>query len=279
MQQAITYMILAALLFTCLNFVIRAADHLPTIQLVFFRSLGSAICGFILLKRFKIPIKGNNPPMLILRGVVGLIAMFLFFKAMQMLPMASAVSLRYSAPIFATILSLFLLKEKVISWQWLLLATAFIGIIMLKGFDARISATGFGIAMLSALMTGLVYTIIRKIGASEHPIVIVNYFMTISTVAGAIGIVFYWTPITPQEWVMLLSMGLLGFGAQYYMTKAIQLAEANLITPFKYLEAIFTLIIGWAVFGEYQTSITILAMVIIVLSLVANVWVKARYKD
>ena len=278
MQQAITYMILAALLFTCLNFVIRAADHLPTIQLVFFRSLGSAICGFILLKRFKIPMKGNNPPMLILRGCVGLVAMFLFFKAMQMLPMASAVSLRYSAPIFATILSLIFLKEKVISWQWLLLATAFVGIIMLKGFDARISVNGFGIAMLSAFMTGLVYTIIRKIGSTEHPIVIVNYFMTISTVAGAIGILFYWTPIDSREWVMLLSMGLLGFGAQYYMTKAIQLAEANLITPFKYLEAVFTLIIGWAIFGEYQTMVTLLAMVIIVLSLVANVWVKARDK-
>ncbi len=271
-------MILAALLFTCLNFVIRAADHLPTIQLVFFRSLGSAICGFMLLRHFKIPMKGNHPPMLIIRGGVGLIAMFLFFKAMQILPMASAVSLRYSAPIFATILSLVILKEKVISWQWLLLATAFIGIIMLKGFDARISATGFGIAMLSAFMTGLVYTIIRKIGSSEHPIVIVNYFMTISTIAGAIGILFYWTPITAQEWVMLLSMGLLGFGAQYYMTKAIQLAEANLITPFKYLEAVFTLIVGWVMFGEYQTMVSLLAMTIIVLSLVANVWVKARFK-
>ena len=62
------------------------------------------------------------------------------------------------------------------------------------------------------------------------------------------------------------------------MTIALQLGEGNVVTPFKYLEAIFTLIVGWIIFGEYQTIISILAMIIIVLSLIGNVLVKARYK-
>lgn len=278
MRRAVFYMTLSALMFTVVNFVIRSVDHIPTIQLIFFRSLGSVICGVYLLKKLNISMKGNNPPMLLLRGIVGLISMFLFYKAMQMMPIASAVSLRYSSPIFATFLALFLLKEKVIPWQWFFLFAAFIGIVMLKGFDTRITLAGFALIMTSAFFSGMVYTIIRKIGTSEHPIVIVNYFMVVSLIIGSIGALFNWTEPTLIEWAMLLSMGLFGFGAQYYMTMALQLGEANVVTPFKYLEAIFTLIIGWIVFGEYQTLLSIAAMIIIVLSLIGNVWIKSKYK-
>lgn len=270
-------MILSALLFTGVNFVIRSVDHIPTIQLVFFRSLGSVICGLFLLKKLKISIKGNRPPLLILRGVVGLISMFLFFKALQIMPMASAVSLRYTSPIFATLLALIILKEKVIPWQWLLFLVAFGGIVMLKGFDSRISTLGLGLTVVSALFSGCVYVIIRKIGKSEHPIVIVNYFMMVSLLVGTIGILFTWIQPTLLEWFLLLCMGIFGFGAQYYMTVALQLAETNVVAPFKFMEAVFTLMVGWIIFGEYQSIVSILAMAIIVISLIANVWVKSVY--
>ena len=220
--------------------------------------------------------KGNRPPILVLRGAVGLISMFLFYSAMQVMPLASAVSLRYSSPIFATFLAIYLLKERVISWQWLFLFAAFMGIVMLKGFDARITFYGFLLIMSSAFFSGLVYIIIRRIGNSEHPIVIVNYFMMVSLIIGSIGILFDWVEPTPIEWMLLLSMGLFGFGAQYYMTMALQLGEANQVAPFKYLEAIFTLIIGWIIFGEYQTAYSLIAMGIIVISLIGNVWIKSK---
>ncbi len=276
-KTAVLYMILSAISFSLLNSIIRAFEHLPTFELVFFRSIGSVILGIIFLKSQGISLWGNNKKLLIFRGIVGVTSMALFYKAIQMMPMASAVSLRYLSPFFAAILAIIFLGEKMKKIQWLFFATAFIGVVMLKGFDTRISIPALLCILASAIVSGMVYVVIRKIGKSEHPVVIVNYFLMVATLIGAVFSYFNW--IRPQgytEWGMLLSMGLFGFIAQYFMTKAFQIAEANIISPFKYAEVVFTLIAGFIFFGEYQSWIALLAMIIICVSLVANVWVKAR---
>jgi len=273
-QKAINYMLISALCFTGINSVVRQVDHLPTFELVFFRSVGSLICCIIVLTKLKVSPLGNNRKLLFARGVVGLISLALFYKALQLMPMASAVSLRYLSPFFAAAFAIYFLKEKMFSLQWLFYVTAFIGVIMLKGFDDRISLLGLVVILLSAVFSGLIYVIIRKIGDREHPIVIVNYFMVIATIVGAIISCFHWVPPIGWEWFYLSLMGIFGFIAQYFMTRALQMEEANVITPFKYSEVIFTLIAGWVLFGEHQTFLAIAAMSLIVISLLANIQVK-----
>jgi len=126
------------------------------------------------------------------------------------------------------------------------------------------------------MISGLVYVTIRKIGKSENPIVIVNYFMTLAAIIGGVLSIFNWTQPIGIEWLIIISMGIVGFIAQIFMTLALQGAEANLITPFKYAEVIFTLIAGWLLFNEYQTLFTIFAMAVIIFSLLANVYVKQK---
>ncbi len=190
------------------------------------------------------------------------------------MPMASAVSLRYLSPIAAAILAIIFLGEKVRKLQWLFFVAAFIGVALLKGFDTRISTTALGWSMMTAVFSGGVYVIIRKIGKTEHPVIVVNYFMCTCFLIGGLWSIFHWVMPQGLEWLIVSMMGIFGFFAQLYMTKALQNAEANLITPFKYAEAIFTIIAGWMIFGESQSWIAILAMLIIILSLIGNVWVK-----
>lgn len=267
-------MLISALCFTVLNSAIRYVNHLPTFELVFFRAIGSAVCGLILLRSARIPILGDNRKLLLLRALVGITAMSLFFKSVQMMPLGTAVSLRYLSPFFAAGLAVLLLKEKMHPLQWFFFGTAFIGVLILKGFDHRISLAALAVILVSAFFSGLVYVVIRKIGKSEHPVVVVNYFMCVSTLIGGIACLFNWVQPVGFEWLLLLSMGLFGFVAQVCMTKALQNAEANLITPFKYAEVVFTLLTGWLFFGEYQTWMALLGMGVIVASLLANVWVK-----
>lgn len=277
-SRAIYYMVISAICFTGINSVVRFVDHLPVFELVFFRAIGTVICCLLIIRQQKIPIMGNNKKLLALRGVVGLISLTLFYKALQIMPMASAVSLRYLSPFFAAGFAIYFLKEKMINIQWLFYFLAFCGVVLLKGFDSRISMIALLIILVSAVFSGLVYVIIRKIGDSEHPVVIINYFLCISTiVAGAISI-FNWVQPVGVEWVYLLAMGIFGFVAQYFMTKALQIEEANLITPFKYSEVIFTLLVGWTLFGEGQSLIAVFAMILIVASLLANVWTKQKYR-
>lgn len=275
-SKAIYYMVISAICFTGINSVVRFVDHLPVFELVFFRSIGTVVCCLVIIKQQKIPVMGNNKKLLTARGVVGLISLALFYKALQLMPMASAVSLRYLSPFFAAGFAMYFLREKMINVQWLFYFLAFIGVILLKGFDTRISIFALIIILVSAVLSGLVYVIIRKIGDTEHPIVIINYFLSIAVIVSGSISIFNWVQPVGIEWILLSTMGLIGFVAQYFMTRALQIEEANLVTPFKYSEVIFTLLVGWSFFGEGQSVIAVFAMFLIISSLLANVWAKQK---
>ena len=103
--------------------------------------------------------------------------MTLFFITVQRMPFGASVSLKYLSPIFTAIFAVLLLKEKVEPIQWLFFATALGGVFLLKGFDTRIDFISLILGIIGAIFGGLVYVVIRKIGTTEHPLVIVNYFM------------------------------------------------------------------------------------------------------
>ena len=269
-------MLLSALSFSVMNMIIRYVSHLPVFELVFFRSIGTATLTLVIIKKARIPILGTDKKRLLLRALFGVSSMAFFYKAIQLMPVGTAVSLRYLSPIFASAFAIYILKEKVKPIQWLFFLIAFCGVSLIKGFDARITIVGFASIMSAAVLSALVYTTIRRIGNSEHPLVIINYFMVTATIVGAVGCLFQWT--TPQgiEWLLLISLGILGYAAQLWMTKSLQAAETNLITPVKYSEAVFTLIAGWLIFGEGQNWYALAGIFMVIGALVANVWVKRR---
>lgn len=266
-------MIISALAFTLLNVGVKYLGKFNVYQIVFFRALGSLFFTFPFLLKNKISFVGNNVKLLIARSIVGLIAMTMFFASIKLLPTGTAVSVRYIAPIFAALFALFILKEKIKPIQWLFFIAAFCGVLMLKGFDADINSLGFLFALISALFTGLVFIIIRRIGNQDHPMVIVNYFMVTSVVIAGLLSINYWVQPIGIEWLWLLSLGIFGYFGQIYMTKALQTSETRLVAPLKYIEVIFTMIAGVVWFTEDYTIITILGMLLIITSLVLNVLV------
>lgn len=272
-------MVLSAFTFAVMNMIIRHVHHFPVLQLVFFRSVGSSLLGCFFIYRANISFLGTHRKLLLLRSFFGVTSMSLFYTAIQMMPVGTAVSLRYLSPVFATIFAIFLLREKVKPIQWLFFICAFIGVSLIKGFDPRISFLGLVVIMGAAVLSALVYTTIRMIGQRENHLVIVNYFMVISTLVGAVGCLFKWDSPVGIEWVYLCSLGILGFLAQIWMTKSLQAAETNLITPVKYSEAIFTVLGGWLVFGEGQNILALAGILLVICSLVANVIVKRSYSQ
>ena len=272
-------MFLSGCCFTAMNGIVKYIDHLPVFELVFFRALGSALlCWMFLYKKGISPI-GTKPKLLFFRAAAGLISMALFFKAIHIMPIASAVTLRYISPFFAAILAVIFLKERMFKLQWLCLLIAFAGVAMLKGFDSRIGFLALVIILLAAVFSGVVYTLIRRIGPGEDPIVIVNYFMSLSLLVSGVICLFDWVNPQSDEWPILLSMGILGFYAQFFMTKAMQREESNQIVPFKYIEVILTILVGWILFGEAMNVISVIAIFMIITALIANVKLKSYFES
>ncbi len=269
-------MIFSALGFTLLNSFVKYLQHYSAFQLVFFRSAGSLFFTMGFLIKHKIPMLGNQKKLLITRGLVGVTSMLFFFMALKYLPIGSAVSMRYIGPIFAAIFALFILKEQIKSIQWLCFGIAFSGVVILKGFDTEISTIGLIYILISALFSGMVYVLLRKIGEKDHPVVVVNYFMVIATLVGGILSIGKWVQPTGYEWLMLGSLGLFGYIGQLNMTKAFQYAEANMVAPMKYIEVIFTMLIGVLWFDDNYTVYSIFGILLIIIGLVMNVMVKRK---
>ena len=119
LQRSIYFMIISALAFTFLNVFVKQLSRFDIPQIIFFRSFGSLIFTTGFLLRNNISAIGNKRSLLLLRAVTGLLSMGLFFAALKQLQMGSAVSLRYTAPIFAMIFALLFLKEKIKKIQWI----------------------------------------------------------------------------------------------------------------------------------------------------------------
>lgn len=271
-------MLLSALSFTFLNVFIKYLSDFSTYQKVFFRGLGSLFFTMGYLMYHKIPMLGNKKKLLITRGVLGVTSMSLFFAATNHLTIGTAVSLRYTAPIFAAILAVVFLKEKIYKLQWVFFLVAMLGVFLIKGFAAEINTIGLILVMSSAFFSGLVYVIITKIGTDDHPVVIINYFMWISVLIGGILSINNWKTPQGNEWIILFSLGVFGYFGQLFMTKAYQLGTVNKIVPLKYVEVIFTMILGVLWLGDVYPVLSLLGVLMVIVALVLNVFYKQKAK-
>jgi drug/metabolite transporter (DMT)-like permease len=270
-KKAIQFMIISALAFTFLNVFVKQLLQFHVYQIVFFRSVGSVFFTMGFLLRYKIPIFGNQKSLLVIRSLVGVTSMALFFAAMKHLPIGTAVSLRYIAPIFAAFFAIIFLHEKIKHIQWLFFAIAFSGVLILKGFDTQINTIGLLFALSAALLSGVVFILLRKIGKRDHPVVVVNYFMIIAAILSGILVVPYWKNPVGIEWLLLGCLGVFGYFGQIYMTKAFQAEETNQVAPLKYLEVIFTMAIGLSWFDETYTLWGLIGIFLIVIGLTLNI--------
>lgn len=269
-------MLISAVAFTAMNIIVKYLDHFSGAQLVLFRATGSLFFTFPFLLYHKIPLGGNQKRLLILRGLAGVTSMGLFFMSVSYLPVGSAVSLRYISPIFATVFAVLIVKEKVRPIQWLFFGIAFIGVLMVKGYNPDINSYGLLLVLLSALFSGIVYVIINKIGHKDHPVVVVNYFMCVSAILGGIASIFNWKTPMGIEWPLLLSLGVFGYFGQLFMTKAFQSQATNKIVSLKYLEVLTTVIAGVILFGDRYPFLSILGTMMIVVGLILNIWYRKK---
>lgn len=275
-STAIFYMIFSVIAFSLMNAVVKYLGSFNAYQIVFFRSIGTLFFTIPLILKAKIPILGNNKKLLFLRGLFGVISLTCFFQSLNYLPVGTAVSLRYTSPIFAAIFALIYLKEKIKPIQWFLFLIAFIGVLIIKGFGVNINSFGLFLVILSAIFLGLIFVVIRKIGNKENPLVIINYFMVMAFLFGGLMSIKYWKNPNLTEWLLLLSLGVFGYIGQLYMTKALQSQETNLIAPLKYLEVVFMIIVGAFWFDEIYNLWSLLGIFLIMVGLLYNIYLKRK---
>ena len=252
--------------------LVKYLPEMPIFEHIFFRSLiGWVLCvGY--LRYYKISLIGKNNKMLVFRGLVGSLSMFSFFYLLSSIPFGTATAFKYLSPVFTSILAVTMLKEKLKLSQWIYLAMAFSGILMVKGFDPRISFFDLGIGLVAGFSGGLLYIIIRKIGDDDHHLVILHYFMFIATFFSGIMAFQHWVIPTLNQFLILLLIGIVGFVAQNFFTIAIQQKDkVSYLSILRYTEAIYAIIIGYFIFDESYTVMSLVGMFVILLGVVLTI--------
>ena len=267
-------MLLAGIFFAMMNVSVKYIPHIPAIEIVWFRSVFSLIFTVIVLGKKKIPIFGNDKSSLITRGIVGSISLISFFYTLQRIPLASAVTMQYLSPIFTTILGVFILKEKVRPVQFLYFAMAFVGVLVIQGFDPRVDSLSAGMGLVSALAAGVAFNMIRKLKATEHPLVIVFYFPLVTLPIASVVIYFDWAIPVGLYWIILLWIGICTQSAQYFMTVAYQTGNLSRVSSLSYMGVLYGLFFGFFLFGETFPLVSYFGMALVLIGIFLNLKVK-----
>ena len=272
-------MLSSVVLYTSANLCVKELSHLGTFQLVFLRSTVSLVLCVLYLQRAGIPLLGNNRKWLFVRGFVGMLGLSGFFHTVKHIPLASATVIQYFSPVFTVLLALLFLKERVHKGQWLFLGLALVGIVMVKGFDSRVSWGMWALGLSSACLAAVAYFATMKCRDTDHPVGVVVWFHMLAVPTMGVLSVGEWVPMAESDWGLALAIGVLSIAAQVLMTVALHNEDAGMVMPFKYLGAVLALAVGWWGYGEHMSTLSLAGMALVVASIVANTVLKARLKS
>ncbi len=267
-QLGFLYMFMSICAFSLMDVIVKWSVNYPIGQVLFFRGFFGIIFYFFVIPRDRLHnfYITKRAGLHFLRCASGLIALVAIFIALRKLPLATVVSLSFAAPIFTTILSIFLLSEKVGVFRWLAVIIGFIGILVIT--EPGISELNIYYIFPIIFCLGLSYVAIaiRQLSSTE-PVWLISFYFSLS-----ITILSLFT--IPQGWVMpnfnhliLLSLvGVFGGVANLWLSQSLKYAEVSLVTPLKYLALVFAIIFGYFIWDEIPTIKTLVGATLVITS-------------
>ncbi|MBV6644556.1 MAG: DMT family transporter [Cyclobacteriaceae bacterium] len=269
-------MLMATFTFTLMKVFVKSISHIPAIEIILFRSIISLGISIFYLQRQKVAFFGNNKKVLIARGMSGAAALIIYFYLLQQIPLATAATLQYLAPIFTAVLGIFIVKEKVHPVQWIFFMLSFAGVMVVQGFDTRISLTHLVMGVATSLFMGLAYNFIRKLKNTEHPLVIILYFPLVLLPIAAIWSGYVWVQPIGWDWFHLFMVGICTQVAQYFMTKSYQSDELSKVSILNYIGLIYAILFGYFLFDETFNLMTYVGMGLVLIGVMLNVIFKKK---
>jgi drug/metabolite transporter (DMT)-like permease len=249
-------MVASVFLFSIQNAIGKwLAQTYPIPMLVFFRSAVALLPSFLLVLRAGgvSVLRTNRLGAQFGRAAIWGGSNVASFFAYHLLPLADAVSLTFTAPLFLTALSWPILRERVGRERWIAVTVGFAGVlIMAHPSDAR-NWVGMFNAILCALCNAVGTLTVRGLTRTESTASIVFYTALFMTLMALPVLPFFWRTPSLLDFLLFCSIGMIGGISQYWTTQALYYAPAAAVSPFNYTALVWSSIIGFAVWSELPT--------------------------
>lgn len=264
-------MTLATVFFALVHAGVKLIPRIPVHEIVVARGLLSSLLTWLALKKRRENPWGNNRLLLTFRGVAGTAALVLYFYTLQVMPLATAVTIQYLHPILTVILAAFFLKESATKNQWLCFAGSFVGVLMVKGFDPRVNLLDLGLGVAGALASAVAYNLIRFLRDQDSTLVVMFYLPLMNLILIAPWTAFHFITPTWFEAGVMIFIGAMTQIAQYLMTESYKKESAANISNLNYLGVLYAALIGTFLFDDHIEGLAIIGMSVIVASAMVSV--------
>ena len=261
-------MFLSVCTFSVMDLLVKWSNDYPTGEVLFFRGFFGLLPTYFLIPKNKLKIfyKTERSKEHLFRCLMGLIALIAIVVALRELPLAVVVSLSYAAPLFITVLSIFLLSEKVGIFRWLAVLIGFAGVIIIAEPGFKGMNYLYFLPLIFCIGMAFVTITIRKLSTTE-PIWLISIFFTITiSIAGLATIPMGWKIPNFQDFILLALIGVTGGSANLFLTQSYKLSEVSLVAPLKYLALVFAIFFGYFIWNEIPTIKTLIGASLVVFS-------------
>ena len=276
---AISLMIISGLFFVLMHSAVKyLSKEVHIFEIAFFRcALVIFVLAPIIFQQGKKIFKTKQPKVQFLRITTNSVAMLCFFYGISTTPLAQLTTLGFTVPIFATILAVIFMKEKIRLRITTALIVGFIGTIIVMRPDISIEL-GALLIIFSSFLWSICLIFIKKLTQTDSAVTISLYFgigMIPATFALAFPVL---EMIDLRQFIILIFIAITGTLAQTIMNSALEKGELALLLPFDFLRLIWSVLIGYALFSEEPTITLWLGGFLIIGSTSYIAWREATLK-
>ncbi len=273
LKGAATLVVAAAGFSVMVALIKLAGERLHVAQILFVRQ----VCMLLvlapsLIHGFPAMIRTQRPGLQVVRVLLAVVAMTCGFTAIINLPLADATALGFAKSFFVTIFAVFVLRETVGIHRWSAVVIGFVGVLVMLG-PGGAGANLYGVlAVTGAASAGAVMIVIRLLSRSDSTNTILLYQSVGVGLIMVIPALVTWQAPTPEEWGLLVLIGVVSFFAQKLNVLAYTWGEASLLASMDYVRLLYATAFGWWLFGTFPETTTWIGASIIVLASVYTIW-------
>jgi drug/metabolite transporter (DMT)-like permease len=252
----------------------------PVGQIMFSRSLvGIAVCAAVLLPTIGPSVVATKRPAAhIMRGLSQSLSQTFSVLAFSLMPLAGAIAINFSAPLWAALVAIIWLKEEAGTARWTALLTGFSGVLIVTNPGLDFLTLGAVFALMNAIMLGTVTVAVRSMTRTESVSTLLIWQLATVSIFHSLLLPFGVQLPTAVDVPLFIMCGVANLVGQAFWTKALMLAPATTVSPFFYFMLVWTAGIGFVVWDEMPTPPLVIGSFIVVGSGLFLLWYEAHAK-
>ncbi len=269
LHQAGFFALCAAFAFSIMGAAIKqAALELNTPMVVFLRNaFGLLALSPWLLRAGRSGLRTRRWGMHLARCAIGLSAMYCFFFAIAHMPLAEAMLLNYSTPLYVPLIAWLWLAERPRAGLLPIILLGFLGVaLLLRPSNPGVNGWAGLVGLAAGVMAAGAFVAIRRLSRTEPALRIVFYFTLLSLIISLFPLLSFWQFPSCQALLLMAGAGLSASLAQLALTRAYSLAPAAQVAPFNYLVVVFAALLGWYLWDERSDALSLAGAALVVLS-------------